>query len=217
MSNSMVSLTCEGFLGAQTPGPHPWIGLAHPSSGLDLASVQHRFDIDFLIWPYFDAKSTPEEGRARRIRGRGPGLLCLISPSQGILDDKAVPVLRTPLSSKGHNHPVLALQQAGFRKLFTRDSWQSGELTLQCRVTEECDRRMRTRGRDLSTTRSHTKRKLRCSSLICEDFFINQWGLFGIGSTWATPKLVSITIPTNSLVWKGSSESMKEVKLHPLS
>ena len=29
-----------------------------------------------------DAESTPEEGRARRIRGWGPGGLCLINPSQ---------------------------------------------------------------------------------------------------------------------------------------
>ena len=29
-----------------------------------------------------DAKPTPEEGKARRIRGRGPGGLCLIRPSQ---------------------------------------------------------------------------------------------------------------------------------------
>ena len=47
------------FRCASSP-PHPW-----PPQG----SIWHRFDIDFLIWPYFDAKSTPEKGRARRIRG----------------------------------------------------------------------------------------------------------------------------------------------------
>ena len=49
------------------PGPHPRIRLALPSSGVDLASMWHRFDLDFLIRPYFDAKLTAEEGRARRI------------------------------------------------------------------------------------------------------------------------------------------------------
>ena len=38
--------------------------------------------MDFLIWPYFDATSTPEKGRARRIRGCGLGGLCLRNPSQ---------------------------------------------------------------------------------------------------------------------------------------
>ena len=38
--------TCEGFVRHRAPGPHPRIRLALPSSGVDLASIQHRFDID---------------------------------------------------------------------------------------------------------------------------------------------------------------------------
>ena len=44
---------CAGFIRHRPPGPHPRIRLAFPSSGIDLASIQHRFDIDstsiFLI------------------------------------------------------------------------------------------------------------------------------------------------------------------------
>ena len=55
----------RGSLGTDPPGPHPRIRLALPLSGVDSASLRHRFDIDFLIWPHFDAKSIPEEGRIR--------------------------------------------------------------------------------------------------------------------------------------------------------
>ena len=84
---------CEGFVRHRPPRPHPRVRLVRGRFGIDLSSIRHWFDIDFLIWPYFDvesmsnrcwidAKSTPEEGRARRIRGQGPGGLCLINPSQ---------------------------------------------------------------------------------------------------------------------------------------
>ena len=33
---------CEGFIRHRPPGPHPRIRLALPSSGVDLASIQHR-------------------------------------------------------------------------------------------------------------------------------------------------------------------------------
>ena len=45
-SQKRVSWSCEGFIRHRTPGPHPRIRLALPSSGVDLASIQHRFDID---------------------------------------------------------------------------------------------------------------------------------------------------------------------------
>ena len=54
---------CEGFVRNRAPGPQPRICLALPP-GVDLASIQQL---------------TPEEGRARWIRGWG---LCLITPSQ---------------------------------------------------------------------------------------------------------------------------------------
>ena len=44
--------------------------------------IQHGLDIDFQIRPYLDAKLSPEEGRARQIRGWGLGGLCLINVSQ---------------------------------------------------------------------------------------------------------------------------------------
>ena len=42
--------------------------------------LRGRFGIDSTSIRQIDAKSTPEEGRARRIRGWGPGGLCLINP-----------------------------------------------------------------------------------------------------------------------------------------
>ena len=76
-----------GLIRHRHPGPHPRIRLAFLSSG----SIWHRFNIDSTsirhrfpdLRPYFDAKSTPEEGKARRVRGWGAGGgLCLINPSQ---------------------------------------------------------------------------------------------------------------------------------------
>ena len=37
---------CEGFIGHRPPGSHPRIRLALPSLAVDLASIQHRFDIE---------------------------------------------------------------------------------------------------------------------------------------------------------------------------
>ena len=62
-------------------GTDPWTPPSNPSRppllmgrfGIDSVSIPRRFDIDFLILPYFDAKLTAEEGRARRIRGWGWG------------------------------------------------------------------------------------------------------------------------------------------------
>ena len=39
-------LPCEGFIRHRPPQPHRRIGLALPSSGVDLASIQHPFDIE---------------------------------------------------------------------------------------------------------------------------------------------------------------------------
>ena len=81
------------------PGPHPRIRLALPSSGFDFASIQHpirhrnrvksgnrcRINVKSM-WDR--CQIDPEEGRARRIRGWGPGRLCLISPSQPKFPEK---------------------------------------------------------------------------------------------------------------------------------
>ena len=61
-------LFVRGLLDTNPADPTLESGLALPFSGVDLASIQHRFDIDFLIWPYF------------RIRGWGPRDLRLINP-----------------------------------------------------------------------------------------------------------------------------------------
>ena len=81
------------------------LGTGHPDPSLESASpspprgsIRHRFGIEIgsnqeidvesmsnRCW--IDANSTPEEGRARRIRGWGPGGLCLINPSQNQLGD----------------------------------------------------------------------------------------------------------------------------------
>ena len=81
-----LSQFARGLLG--TGPPDPTLESASPSP--PQGSIRHRFDIDstsidpvsMSIRCRIDAKSTPEEGRARRIRGSGPGGLCLISPSQ---------------------------------------------------------------------------------------------------------------------------------------
>ena len=67
----------RGLLGTDPPDLTLESGSPSPPQG----SIWHRFDTDLPIWPYFDAKSTSEEGRARRIRGWGPGGLCLINSS----------------------------------------------------------------------------------------------------------------------------------------
>ena len=55
----------------------PDLPLESALPSLPQRSIWHRFDIDFLSWPYCDAKSTPEEERVKRIRHRwGPGALC---------------------------------------------------------------------------------------------------------------------------------------------
>ena len=74
----------RGLLGtAPPPPPDPTLESASPSPpqgsiwhrfNIDLTSIRHRFDIDLTLFRCrIDAKSTPEEGRARRIRGWGPG------------------------------------------------------------------------------------------------------------------------------------------------
>ena len=67
----------RGLLGTGPPAPHPSNPPRPPllrgRFGIDSALIRHRFDVDFLILPYFDAKSTPEGGRARRIREWGSG------------------------------------------------------------------------------------------------------------------------------------------------
>ena len=84
---------CGGLIRHRPPGPHPRIRLALPSSRVDLTSIQHRFDIEIGSNQeidvesmsnrcQIDAKSTPEEGRAMRIRGWVWGPLGLINPSQ---------------------------------------------------------------------------------------------------------------------------------------
>ena len=50
----------RGLLGTdlQTPPSNPpRPGLLRGRFGIDLTSIRHWFDIDFLIWPYFDVES----------------------------------------------------------------------------------------------------------------------------------------------------------------
>ena len=77
-----VTKVVRGLLRTDPPDPTLRIRFALPSSGVHLASIQHWLDIDFLIWPHFDAKLNPEEGRAKRTWGWGAGGLCLINLSQ---------------------------------------------------------------------------------------------------------------------------------------
>ena len=80
-------LCCEGFIRHRSPEPHPRIRLAFPSSGVDLTSIRHSFDIDSTSISLFDPLSMPnrplkgEEGEADSgVRG-----LCLINPSQNFV------------------------------------------------------------------------------------------------------------------------------------
>ena len=76
----------RGLLG--TDPPDPTLESASPSPPQGSIAHQIRksiswFDpISMSNWCCIDAKSTLEEGRARRIRGWGLGGLCLINPSQ---------------------------------------------------------------------------------------------------------------------------------------
>ena len=79
----------------------PWL-LLRGRFGIDSPSIRRWFDIDSPIWPYFDAKSR----RARRIRGWGPGGLCLINPSQPMppscLETRGI--LFREYRGRGHTH-----------------------------------------------------------------------------------------------------------------
>ena len=78
-------LFVRGLIG--TGPPDPTLESASPSLirgrfGIKIESNQ-EIDVESMssrCWT--DAEPTPEEGRARRIRGWGPGGLCLINPSQ---------------------------------------------------------------------------------------------------------------------------------------
>ena len=84
-----ITNIARGFLGTGRPDPTLEYASPSPPQGsirhrfdIDSASIRHRFPDLTLFRCRIDAKSTPEEGRARRIRGWGPGGLCLKSPSQ---------------------------------------------------------------------------------------------------------------------------------------
>ena len=71
---------CEGLIRHRPPGPTLESASPPPSSGLDLASIQHRIGIETTSISRFDhismsnrCKIDPEEGGVRRIRGWGPG------------------------------------------------------------------------------------------------------------------------------------------------
>ena len=82
-------MICEGFIRHKPPDPTLESTSPSPPQGsiwhrfnIDSTSIRHRFPDLTLFRCQIDAKSTPEEGRARWIRGWGPGGLCLINPSQ---------------------------------------------------------------------------------------------------------------------------------------
>ena len=75
---------CEGFIRHRnSPPPDPTFESASPSP--PQTSIWHRNRVTSRNWCridfQIDAKSTPEEGTARRTRGWGPVGLCLINPS----------------------------------------------------------------------------------------------------------------------------------------
>ena len=68
-------------LESASPSPPPQRSIWHQFN-IDSTLIQHRIRVKSGNRCRIDAKSTPEEGRARRIRGWGLGRLCLINPSQ---------------------------------------------------------------------------------------------------------------------------------------
>ena len=84
----------RGLLGTDPPG-HALesISLSPPQG-----SIWHRTRVKSGGRCRIDVESTPEEGKARRIRGWGPGGLCLISPSQV---KTFISCYRTPRPQKG--------------------------------------------------------------------------------------------------------------------
>ena len=96
MRRKRVEITFVRCIRHRPPGPHPRIHLALPSSGVDLASIQHRFDINSTLirhrfpdlTPFrcrINVKSMPNRPLRRGGRGGFEGGvrgLCLIRPSQ---------------------------------------------------------------------------------------------------------------------------------------
>ena len=67
----------RGLLGTDPPGPHPRIRLTFPSSGVNLASIRHRFP-DLTLDPIFSMPNRPlRRGGEANSRVRSGGL-CLI-------------------------------------------------------------------------------------------------------------------------------------------
>ena len=80
-TNLVAPRLARGLLG--TGPPDPTLESASPPLlrgrfGIDSTSIRHRFP-DLTL---FRCQIDFEEGRARRIRGWGPGGLCLVNPSQ---------------------------------------------------------------------------------------------------------------------------------------
>ena len=101
----------RGLLGTGPPDPPsntPRPPLLRGRFGIDSTSIRHRnrvksgIDVGSMLNRCeIDAKSIPEERRARRIRGWGPAALCLINPSQGKMLERLE--IRTPdLSVPNH-------------------------------------------------------------------------------------------------------------------
>ena len=92
----------RGLLGTGPPPPSnpPRPPLLSGQFGIEIGSNQ---DIDVKSMSNrcrIDAKSTPEEGKARQIRGCGRGGLCLISPSQTCTFSKVFEAIVVCVSSK---------------------------------------------------------------------------------------------------------------------
>ena len=79
------------ILGTGPPGLHPRIRLALPSSGVDLASIQHRFDIDSTSISWFDPSSM--SNRCQIDPWWGEGEVDSRVGSGGPVPDKPLPML----------------------------------------------------------------------------------------------------------------------------
>ena len=84
--------SCEGFIRHRIPGPHPRICLALPSSGVDLASISHRF-------PDLTCQIDPWGGEGEADSTVGPRGLVLNKPltAFGADEDQSSHALQTAL------------------------------------------------------------------------------------------------------------------------
>ena len=101
-----LALPCEGFIRhspSQTPPSNPpRPPLVRGRFGIDLTSIRHRFDIAMSNRCRINVKSTPDEGRVRRIRGWGLGGPVPNKPLTSLALRGAEPCLPSPMWRGSH-------------------------------------------------------------------------------------------------------------------